>query len=151
MAIIDLELLKKLREETQASVADVKKALEEAAGDYEKAKEHLRKRGAEIAEKKKERETSQGLVEAYIHGNGKIGVLVKLSCETDFVARTQEFKNLAHEIAMQISAMDPKDVKNLLSQEYIRDPKLKIEDLVKEAVGKLGENIKVAEFSRIEL
>jgi len=148
---IDLELLKKLREETQASVADVKNAVEEAAGNYEKAKDLLRKRGVEIAEKKAQRETSQGLVESYVHGNGKIGVLVKLSCETDFVARTEEFKNLAHEIAMQVSAMDPKDVKSLLSQEYIRDPKFTISDLVKEAVGKLGENIKVAEFSRIEL
>jgi elongation factor Ts len=147
----DLEVLKKLREETQASVADVKNAVEEAKGDYGKAKELLRKRGAEIAEKKAERETEQGIVEAYIHGNGKIGVLVKLSCETDFVARTEVFKNLAHEVAMQISAMNPKDVKTLLSQEYIRDPKLKIEDLVKEAIGKLGENIKVSQFSRIEL
>lgn len=148
---IDLELIKKLREESQASVADVKKALEESEGDYKKALDWLRKRGAEIAEKKKDRETAQGLVESYVHGNGKIGVLVKLSCETDFVARTQEFKNLAHEVAMQISAMDPKDVPSLLLQEYIRDPKLTIEDLIKEAVGKLGENIKVAEFSRIEL
>ena len=148
---IDLEILKKLREETQASVADVKNAVEEAAGNYEKAKDLLRNRGVEIAEKKAQRETSQGLVESYVHGNGKIGVLVKLSCETDFVARTEEFKNLAHEIAMQVSAMDPKDVKSLLSQEYIRDPKFTISDLVKEAVGKLGENIKVAEFSRIEL
>jgi elongation factor Ts len=147
----DIELLKKLREETAASIADVKKALEEAEGDYEKAKELLRKRGAEIAEKKAERETSQGVVEAYVHGNGKIGVLVKLSCETDFVARTDEFKKLAHEIAMQVSAMNPKDVKSLLAQEYIRDPKVTIEDLIKEVVGKTGENIKVAQFSRIEL
>ena len=147
----DLELLKRLREETQASIADVKKALEEAGSDYEKAKELLKKRGAEIAEKKAQRETSQGLVESYVHGNGKIGVLVKLSCETDFVARTDEFKNLAHEIAMQISAMDPKDVKSLLKQEYIRDPKVTIEDLIKEVVGKTGENIQVAQFNRIEL
>ena len=147
----DLELLKKLREETAASVADVKKALEEAEGDYEKAKDVLKKRGAEIAEKKAARETTQGVVESYVHGNGKIGVLVKLACETDFVARTDEFKNLAHEIAMQVSAMDPKDVKSLLDQEYIRDPKVKIADLIKEVVGKTGENIKVSEFSRIEL
>jgi len=147
----DLELLKKLREETAASVADVKKALEEAEGDYEKAKDVLKKRGAEIAEKKAARETTQGVVESYVHGNGKIGVLVKLACETDFVARTDEFKNLAHEIAMQVSAMDPKDVKSLLDQEYIRDPKVKIADLIKEVVGKTGENIKVTEFSRIEL
>lgn len=147
----DIELLKKLREETAASIADVKSALEEAQGDYEKAKALLKKRGAEIAEKKAERETSQGVVEAYVHGNGKIGVLVKLSCETDFVARTDEFKKLAHEIAMQVSAMNPKNVDSLLKQEYIRDPKLTIADLVKEVVGKTGENIKVAEFSRIEL
>lgn len=148
---IDIELLKQIREETSASIADCRKALEESDGDYKKAIEWLRKRGAEIAEKKADRETSQGLVESYIHGNGKIGVIVALLCETDFVARTQEFKDLAHEIAMQISAMNPKNVEELLSQEYIRDPKLKIEDLIKTTIGKTGENIKVREFSRIEL
>jgi elongation factor Ts len=147
----DIEQIKKLREESQASIADCRKALEESKGDYEKALTWLKKRGAEIAEKKAERETSQGVVEAYIHGNGRIGVIVALLCETDFVARTDEFKKLAHEIAMQISAMNPKDVKSLLAQEYIRDPKLTIDDLIKEAIGKIGENIKVREFSRIEL
>lgn len=148
---IDIELLKQIREETSASIADCRKALEESGGDYKKAIEWLRKRGAEIAEKKADRETSQGVVESYIHGNGKIGVIVAILCETDFVARTAEFKELAHEIAMQISAMNPKDVKTLLSQEYIRDPKLTIEDLVKTTIGKTGENIKIREFSRIEL
>lgn len=147
----DIELIKKLREESQASIADCRKALDETSGEYKKALEWLKKRGAEIAEKKAERETSQGVVEAYIHANGKIGVLVTLLCETDFVARTDEFKKLAHEIALQISAMNPKDVKVLLSQEYIRDPKVTIEGLIKEAIGKIGENIKVREFSRIEL
>ena len=147
----DIEQIKQLREESQASIADCRKALDEASGDYKKALEWLRKRGAEIAEKKAERETSQGVVEAYVHGNGKIGVLVKLLCETDFVARTDEFKKLAHEIAMQISAMNPKDVKALLAQEYIRDSKLTIDELIKETIGKIGENIKVREFSRIEL
>jgi elongation factor Ts len=147
----DIEQIKKLREETQASIADCRKALDDSKNDYKKAQEWLKKRGAEIAEKKAERVTSQGVVEAYIHGEGKIGVLVTLLCETDFVARTDEFKKLAHEIAMQVSAMDPKDVKALLSQQYIRDPKLTIDDLIKEAIGKIGENIKVREFSRIEL
>ena|SRR3972149_2170224 len=148
---IDIEIVKKLREETQASIADCKKALEESSGDYKKAIVWLRKRGAEIAEKKAQRETSQGIVESYVHGNGKSGVLVVLLCETDFVAKTEEFKNLAHEIALQISAMDPKNVSDLLKQEYIRDPGMTIEDLVKQTIGKLGENIQVREFSRIEL
>ena len=148
--MIDIELVKKLREETQASIADCRIALEDSDGDYKKARVWLAKRGAEIAEKKKERETSQGLVEAYVH-NGKVGVLLTLLCETDFVARTEEFKNLAHEIALQISAMNPADVKSLLAQEYIRDPKVTIEELVKQTIGKLGENIVVREFSRIEL
>lgn len=147
----DINLIKQLREETQASIADCRKALDESAGDYKKAQDWLKKRGAEIAEKKADRETSQGVVEAYVHGNGKVGVIVALLCETDFVGRTDEFKKLAHEIAMQISAMNPKNVEELLKQEYIRDPKLTIEDLIKEAIGKVGENIKVREFSRIEL
>ena len=147
----DLEMIKKLREETSVSVADCKKALEESGGDYDKALDWLKKRGAEIAEKKAERETAQGVVESYVHGGGKVGVLVTLLCETDFVARTDEFKTLAHEIALQISAMAPIDVDTLLKQEYIRDPKLKIEDLIKQTIGKIGENIKVKEFSRLEI
>lgn len=146
----DIELVKKLREETQASIADCRKALDESHGDYKKAIEWLAKRGAEIAEKKANRQTSQGLVEAYVH-SGKVGVLVTLLCETDFVARTDEFKNLAHEIALQVSAMNPKDVKSLLSQEYIRDPQMTIEQLIKSVIGKIGENIVVREFTRQEL
>lgn len=147
----DIELLKQLRDESQASIADCRKALDETKGDYKKALEWLKKRGAEIAEKKADRETDQGLVESYIHTNGKVGVVIALLCETDFVARTDEYKILAHEIAMQVSAMNPKDVKTLLAQAYIRDPKMNIDDLIKETIGKLGENIKVREFSRIEL
>jgi elongation factor Ts len=147
---MNLELLKRLREETQASISDCKKALEESNGDYDKAIEWLKKRGIEKAEKKADRETSQGVVEAYVHG-GKVGVLVSVLCETDFVARTDEFKTLSHEVAMQIAAMDPKDVKELLGQEYIRDASLTIEDLLKQTIGKLGENIQIREFSRMEL
>ncbi|MEK9178316.1 MAG: elongation factor Ts [Patescibacteria group bacterium] len=151
MSKVNLEQLKKLRSQTSASVADVRSALEESGGDYDKALALLKKRGAEIAEKKKERETGQGLVESYIHQNGKVGSLVVLLCETDFVARTDEFKNLAHEIAMQVAAMEPKDIEGLLKQEYIRDPSMKIEDLIKQTIGKLGENIRVKSFTRYQI
>lgn len=147
----DLKLIKQLREETQASISDIKMALDESNQDPKKAMEWLKKRGLEKAEKKEGRETNQGLVEAYIHQNGKVGVLVEILCETDFVARTEEFKKLAHEVAMQIAAMDPKDVNALLKQEYIRDGSQTIEQLVKGVIGKLGENIKVKSFSRIEI
>ena len=147
---IDINLVKQLREETRASIADCRQALVESGGDYEKATAWLKKRGIEKADKKKDRETSAGMVDSYVH-NGKVGVLLTLLCETDFVARTDEFKNLSHEIAMQIAAMNPKDVKSLLTQEYIRDPQMTIEELIKSVIGKLGENIQVREFSRIEL
>jgi elongation factor Ts len=146
-----LELIKQLREETSASISDVNTALKESDGDMKKAREWLKKKGFERAEKKSERSTEQGLVESYVHGNGKVGVLVELLCETDFVARTNEFKDLAHEIAMQVAAMNPKDVDVLLKQEYIRDSSKTIQDLVKEAIAKLGENIQLKRFSRFSL
>lgn len=148
--MIAIDQLKKLREKTAAGVMDCRKALEEAKGDEKKAEELLRSWAAEKAEKKKDRATSAGLVESYVHA-GKVGVLVELLCETDFVARTEDFKNLAHELALQIASMDPKDVPSLLAQEYIRDPKMTIEKLVKETIGKLGENITVSRFSRLQL
>jgi elongation factor Ts len=151
MATIDLKSLKKLRDETSASIADCRRALDEANGDYKKALDWLKKRAAEIAAKKADRETSQGLIEAYIHGGGKVGVLVELLCETDFVAKTDEFKHLAKEIAMQVAAMDPKDVESLLKQDYIRDGSQTIENLVKTAIGKTGENISVKKFIRFEI
>jgi len=148
---IDIKLIKQLREETQVSIADCTKALTEAKGDYEKAIELLKKRGIERAEKKATRETAQGLIESYIHQNGKVGVLLEILCETDFVARTEDFKRLAHEVAMQIAAMNPKNVEALLKQEYIRDGSLTIENLIKQTIGKLGENIVVKQFSRFEI
>lgn len=148
---VDVKLLKQLRGETQVSIADCRKALEESGGDYQKALEWLRKHGIEKAEKKQERETSQGLIDSYIHQNGRVGALVELLCETDFVARTSEFKNLAHELVMQVAAMNPKDVGSLLKQEYIRDSSKTVEDLIKEAIAKLGENIVVGNFQRFEL
>lgn len=151
MANIDLNLLKKLRAETSVGIADCRKALEESNNDYQKALFWLKKHGIEKAEKKESRQTSQGLIESYVHQSGRIGVLLEILCETDFVARTQEFKNLAHEIAMQIAAMDPKDVNTLLKQEYIRDSSLTIQNLIKQTIAKLGENIAVKRFERFKL
>ena len=148
---IDIKLIKQLREETQVSIADCTKALTEAKGDYEIAIQLLKKRGIERAEKKSDRTTGQGLVEAYIHQNGKVGVLLEILCETDFVARTEDFKKLAHEVAMQIAAMNPSGVSALLKQDYIRDGSVNIETLIKQTIGKLGENIVVKQFTRFEI
>ena len=129
--MVDINLLKKLRNETSVSLADCRKALEETRNDYKKALGILKKSGLEKAAKKAERETSQGIIGSYIHQNGRVGVLVEVLCETDFVALTDEFKNLVHEIGMQIAAMNPKDVPSLLKQEYIRDPKETMDLVVK--------------------
>jgi elongation factor Ts len=151
MAEIDLKAIKKLRDATSASIADVRRALDVAAGDEKKALDWLKKRAAEIAAKKADRETGEGLIEAYIHGGGKVGVLVEILCETDFVAKTDEFKHLSKEVAMQIAAMNPSDVDSLLKQEYIRDSSQTIEHFVKSVIGKLGENITIKRFARFEL
>lgn len=151
MANIDLNQLKKLRAETSASISDCRRALEQSNGDYEKALSWIKKRGLSIAAKKTDRETSEGLVEPYIHQNGKVGALVEILCETDFVARTEEFRKLAHEITMQVAAMNPKDVLALLQQEYIRDTSVTIEHLIKQAIAKLGENITVKKFQRFAI
>lgn len=149
--MVDIELLKKLRNETSVSLADCRKALEESDNDYKKALEWVRRNGLEKAAKKADRETSQGLVDSYIHQNGRVGALVEISCETDFVARTDVFKQLVHEICMQIAAMNPKNISALLKQEYIRDGSKTIETLIKEAIAKLGENIVVKRFQRFEI
>ncbi len=151
MANIDLKTLKKLRDETAASIADCRLALDESGGDYKKALAWLKERSIEKADKKSGRETGEGIVASYIHQTGKVGVLVSLLCETDFVAKTDEFKQLAKEIGMQVAAMNPKNVEELYKQEYIRDGSLTIEKMVKSAIGKLGENITVKEFKRFEI
>lgn len=148
---ITTDQIKKLREATGGGIADCRKALEEAGGDEKKATDLLRGWGIDKAASKAGREVGQGLVETYIHGGGKVGAIVEINCETDFVARTDEFKALAHEVAMQVSAMDPKDVEELSKQEYIRDTSKTIGDLVKEAIAKLGENIVIKRFMRFEL
>lgn len=151
MSNVNLEQLKKLRNETSASIADCRRALEESNDDYNKGLAWLKAHGIEKAEKKKDRETLQGLIDCYIHQNSRVGAMVEILCETDFVARTSEFKHLTHEVAMQVAAMNPKDINSLLKQEYIRDSSKTIGELVKEAIAKLGENIVVSKIQRFEV
>lgn len=127
-----------------------KRALDEARGDFDKAVKLIRERGLAKAAEKESRETKAGLIKAYVHQD-KIGAILELNCETDFVARSQPFQELAHNLVMQIVAMNPKDVKELLSQPYIRDEKVIVGDLIKEVIAKTGENIKVSRFVRYEL
>ncbi|KKR31761.1 MAG: Elongation factor Ts [Candidatus Gottesmanbacteria bacterium GW2011_GWC2_39_8] len=149
--MISVDQIKKLREKTSAGVMDCRKALEESNGDEKKAEELLNKWGVEKAAKKVDRVTGAGAIESYVHAGGKVGVLVELLCETDFVAKTEDFKKLSHEICLQVASMNPKDAKELLKQEYIRDPSVTIENLIKATIGKLGENITVGRISRIAL
>lgn len=142
--------IKKLREVTGAGIADCKEALSLSDGDMEKAKAWLKKKGLDKAGAKSGREVKAGMVATYSHG-GKIGVLVELLCETDFVAKTDDFKNLAHELVLQVASMNPESVEELLLQEYIRDNTQTVGDLIKGVVGKLGENIQVGRFERIAL
>ena len=158
--------VRELRDKTGAGIMDSKRALEESAGDIAKAESILNAKGLASAAKKADRSTSEGLVVSYIHTGGRVGSMVELNCETDFVARTDEFGILGRNIAMQIAAMNPiyldrasipedvedvKDEELLNEQEYIRDSSMKIIDLVKESIGKLGENIRIRRFSRFEL
>lgn len=149
--MITIEQIKKLRKMSGCGVMDCRRALEETKGDQKKAESLLKKWGVEKAEEKAGRETKSGMVDSYIHAHGKVGVLVELLCETDFVAKTDDFKKLAHELCLQVASMDPKSVTSFLRQEYIRDPSINIEQLVKQVIGKLGENITVSRFIRFQL
>lgn len=144
------EKIMKLREETGAGIMDVKRALDEAKGDEKKAREILKAKGLEIAQKKSERATCAGLIDSYVH-LGKLGVLVEVQCETDFVAKTDEFKAFVHEVALQVANSDVKDVKALLKEEYFKDPSKTIQDMLHETITKTGENIKIAKFVKIKL
>ena len=164
--MVSVDAIKALREETGAGVMDCKRALESAGGDVARAQDILREEGIASAAKKASRATNDGVVESYIHSGGRIGVLVEVNCETDFVARTPEFRELAHNLAMQVAAMDPQHIDQedipegaeanpqedcLLQQAFIRDPSKTIDDILKETVGKLGENIRVRRFTRFAL
>ena len=166
MVDITTQSVKELRELTDAGVMDCRRALEEASGDIGKAREILHRNGVLASAKRQSRDANQGIVEAYIHSGNRIGVLLELNCETDFVARTEDFKELAHNLAMQIAAMAPEYLSSeeissdevrdpsevcLLSQTYVKEPDRTIQDLVDEVRAKTGENVRVRRFTRFAL
>jgi elongation factor Ts len=163
---ISNEAIRTPRDRTGAGIMDCKRALEQSGGDVAKAEAALRAKGIASAAKKADRNTSEGIIDAYIHAGSRIGAIVELNCETDFVARTPEFKELAHNLAMQVAAMAPVYVDEtqipaeetrkpeeiaLLKQSFIRDPSKTINDLVMDARARVGENIRVRRFTRFSL
>lgn len=143
--------VKLLRDETGAAVMDCKRALEESAGDMNQARVWLKERSLAKAEKKSDRETKEGYIASYVHGNFKTAALVEILCETDFVARNTEFQAMAKDVAMQVVAMNPANVEELLAQEFIKDSSFTIEGLVKSLSGKIGEKFVVSRFIRYEV
>jgi elongation factor Ts len=163
---IPVEAVKELRNRTNAGILECNKALSEVGGDIEKAIEFLKYRGVAIAEKKKDEVASEGIIEAYIHHTKRIGALVELNCETDFVAHTDEFKELARNLAMQVAATSPQFITSeemppeaetdpqavcLLNQLFIKEPSKTVQEIITEVIAKVGENIKVRRFARFEL
>lgn len=140
------EDVKRLREDTGAGMMDCKKALDESQGDYEAAKEIVRQRGLAKAEKKADRETKEGYIACYVHGTNKVAAMVEILCETDFVARNPEFQTMAKDVAMQVVAMGAESVDELLKQEFIKNPLVTIEEMVKELSGKIGERFVVNRY-----
>ena len=148
---ISIATVKKLRLATGAAMMDCKQALDDVEGDYERALALVKERGLAKAAKKQDRETSEGWLASYIHATGKVAALLELQSETDFVARNEEFRQLAYNLAMQVVAMNPPDVAALLEQEYIRESGVTIDYLIKQLSGKLGEKVQVARFVRFEI
>jgi elongation factor Ts len=163
---VSAEDVKSLRERTGAGVMECKRALEETAGDQDSAAALLEEWGAARAAKRSERETSQGLIEAYVHAGGRVGAMVELNCETDFVARTDDFKRLAHDVALQVVGTSPLAVSEddlpsgaegdpaelcLLRQPFVRDSSKTVDDVIKDVIAKTGENIRVRRFARFQL
>lgn len=158
--------IKELREQSGAGIMECRNALLEAQGDMTKALQLLREQSLFKAEKKKKRTAQQGLIEAYIHTGGRVGAMVEVNCETDFVARTDEFKELAHALAMQVAAMSPQFIAQeeipegaeiepqaacLLLQPYIKDASMTIQDIINQKIARVGENIRVSRFARFEV
>jgi len=146
-----IELVKKIRVETGLGIMEIKSAVEEAGGDEVKAKQILKEKGFKKAESKTERETRQGRVATYTHSTGKIGVMIELQCETDFVAKHEDFLELTKDLCLQITAMNPETVEDLLKQEFIKDSTQTIEEMIKTLVAKFGENMKLTRFARFEI
>jgi len=148
---VTAQQIRRLREETGAGMMAIKSALEKAKGKAAKAKEILKKQGLEKIAKRDEKQASEGQVYAYTHAGNRVAAVVKVNCETDFVANSDEFSQLVKELALQIASMEPKNIKELLKQAYIRDPKRKIQDLVDEVAAKVKEKVVVTEIARISL
>jgi len=149
--MVKAQQVKQLRDKTGASMMECKKALVSAKGDEKKALKILQEKGRATAMKKSERKAKQGIIEAYIHSNKKMGVLLELKCETDFVARNEEFQELAHDLAMHIAGMNSKDEKSMLEEPFVKNEEITVKDLINEKITKLGENIKIGRFVRFEL
>ncbi|MFH1826841.1 MAG: elongation factor Ts [bacterium] len=145
--MVDFEKLKQLREKTGISFTLCKKALEEADNDMDKANKVLEKIAGQKIEEKLKKTTKSGGVFSYVHHNGQVASFIELLCETDFVAENNDFKELGHEIALQIASSKPKTIKDLLKQEYVKDSKKKISDLINESVLKFGEKIKISRLA----
>jgi len=150
MPNITIDQVKELRDRTGISIAQCKKALEDAEGDMTKAMGFLKEKGAEIAGKKADRALRAGAVSAYIHSNGQMGALVQVFSETDFVSKNKDFKTLADDLAMHVAAMNPADLTELLAQPFVKDPSLTIDDLVKSYIQKFGERIEIGHFARFD-
>src|SRR3990167_5647541 len=147
---VNIEDVKRLKNLTGVGLTDAKQALDEAKGDFDKTLAAMRRYGLTKAEKRSEREARAGLIGTYNH-DGRIGVTVEVNCETDFVAKTDEFKELVKNICLHVASMEPKDVKDLLEQPFVKNPDQTVSDYVKEYIAKLGENIVIRRFSRIAL
>ena len=147
---MDIEQIKKLRELTGVGITDAKAALVETNGNFDKALAAMRKKGLTKADKRSEREARAGLIGSYVH-DGRIGVLVEVNCETEFVAKTDEFKELVKDLCLHIAASEPENVKILLGQPFVKNPEITVGEYIKEHVAKLGENIIIRRFSRMAL
>lgn len=148
MKKINIELIKKLREETGVAIIRIREVLEEVGGDEKKALAILKKEALEKAEKREGRETGQGKIFSYVHHTGRVAAMVEILCETDFVAKNELFENLGRDIALQIASMGEKDLEK---QDFIKDPSKKISDLIKEVIAKTGENVRLGRVIRVEL
>mgnify|MGYP001558102855 FL=1 len=146
--MVRVEIIKKLREETGLSMGQIKSALEEAQGDESRAREILKSKGTDIADKKSSRSLGSGTISAYVHNNKTIGAMLMLACETDFVSGNDEFKNLAYDLAMHISATNPIDIATLLSEPFIKDDTMSVKGLIERATQKFGERLELANFTR---
>lgn len=151
MTKISTDLIRELRDKTGAGVMRIKTVLDEVKGDEKKALEILKKEGFEKVAKRADRDTGQGIVVSYIHHSNKVGVLVEILCETDFVAKNELVSNLGKEVALQIASMNPKDNKELEKQDFVKDSSKKVSELVKDVIAKTGENIKIGKFVRFEI